>query len=388
MTRALLLRGCSIVSGETYLERGDLLVVGGRIRSFGSRLPASGARVVRAGGLLAAPGLIDTQLNGGFGVSFSSAAPEQVLDVSKRLLGLGVTAYLPTLISRPKAATLRGIRSLVAASRLEGGARILGIHLEGPFLSPRRNGAHPPRNLRRPSLGEFREYHRASKGLLRMMTLAPELPGALEVIRDGSRKGVIMSAGHSEASAAEIGRAVIQGGLRHVTHVFNAMAPLHHRQESILNAALVIDQLSCGLIYDRDHVAAGCAALLMRAKPAGKVVLVSDAVAAMGLPDGPLRTDGQDVVVRDGRVTVKSNGRLAGSATSLLEGVRRLVEDTGLPPHAALAMATRAPARLLGLEGKIGTLEPGARADVVLFRRGLHVEKVLVGGEWRHGNHH
>jgi N-acetylglucosamine-6-phosphate deacetylase len=220
------------------------------------------------------------------------------------------------------------------------------------------------------------------------MTLAPERKGALEVIREGTRRGVIMSAGHSEATAVEISTAVTRAGLRHVTHVFNAMSPLHHREETILNAALLIDGLSCGFIYDRDHISSGPATLLLRLKPPGQLVLVSDAVAALGLPDGELRRDGEVYVIKDGVVRVKSNGRLAGSASSILDGVRRLVEDTGIAPHRALALASHAPARLLGLEGRKGVLKPGADADVVLLDRSLMVRMTFVGGELLHGNHH
>ncbi|HLY09403.1 MAG TPA: amidohydrolase family protein, partial [Planctomycetota bacterium] len=155
-----------------------------------------------------------------------------------------------------------------------------------------------------------------------------------------------------------------------------------------LNAALLIDRLSCGFIYDRDHLSSGPATLLLKLKPPGQLVLVSDAVAALGLPDGDLRSEGELYVIKDGVVRVKSNGRLAGSASSILDGVRRLVEDTGLPPHRALALASHAPARLLGLEGRKGVLKPGADADVVLLDRSLMVRMTFVGGELLHGNHH
>jgi N-acetylglucosamine-6-phosphate deacetylase len=388
MTTSTLIRNCAVATGVDFLPKADLLLAGGKIRKVAPRIPAGSARIVDGTGLLASPGLIDTQLNGGFGFSFSHAAPAEVAEVGRKLLALGVTAYLPTLISLPRKTTVAGIEALVAAAKIPGGAQILGIHLEGPFLSPKRNGAHQVKNLRLPTLGEFREYHRTARGLLKMITLAPERKGALEVIREGSRRGVIMSAGHSEATAAEISDAVTKGGLRHVTHVFNAMSPLHHREETILNAALVIDKLSCGFIYDRDHISSGPATLLLRAKPVGQLVLVSDAVAAMGLPDGELRRDGEVYVIKNGVVRVKSNGRLAGSASSILDGVRRLVEDTGIPPHRALALASHAPARLMGLEGRKGVIKPGADADVILLDRSLMVRATFVGGELVHGNHH
>jgi N-acetylglucosamine-6-phosphate deacetylase len=383
MGGATLIQGATILGEGPHLDRGDILVDRGKIRRVGPRLSPRGARVIRSGGLLASPGLIDTQINGGFGHSFSETTPDQVLEVGKKLLSHGITGYLPTLISLPKAMTRRGIASLVSAARLKGGAEILGIHLEGPFLCPERRGAHRASHLRRPSLAEFRQYWKDAKGLLRMMTLAPELPGALGVIREGSRRGVIMAAGHSNATAWEVTNAVLKGGLRHVTHVFNGMAPLHHRNESILNAALLIDRLTCGFIYDRQHLSAGTAKLLFKLK-AGSLVLVSDAVFALGAPEGEIRHDGETYGVSRGRVTVKSTGRLAGSAFSLLDGVRCLIADTDLPPPRVLHLATSAPARLLGLERRKGALRAGADADLVLFDKQMRVRMTMLGGDVRY----
>jgi N-acetylglucosamine-6-phosphate deacetylase len=386
MPPATLLSGCTVLDAELYLPRGDILIEGGRIRKVASRISARGVRVVPARGLVAVPGLIDTQINGGFGVSFSEASPDQVADIARRLLSHGVTGFLPTLISLPKDVTLRAIGNVVRAAGSPGGARILGLHLEGPFLHPERRGAHKEEHLRRPSLAEFRRYLRAARGLLRMMTLAPELPGALAVIKEGSRRGVIMAAGHSMATAADVGRAVVEGGLRHVTHVFNAMRPLHHREETLLTAALLMDRLSCGMIYDRQHLSAGTALLLLKLKPVGSLVLVSDTTFALGAPDGEIRADGETYVVGGGRVIVKSTGRLAGSAFSILDGVRCLIEDTRVPPALAFYMASGAPARLLGLQRKLGTLRPGAWADVVLLGPGLRVVRTFVGGELLYEN--
>ena len=388
MSGSTLISGAMVLAEGKLLGRGDILVERGRIRKIAKKIPARGARVIDAEGLLASPGLIDTQINGGFGRSFSETTPEQVLEVGKKLLEHGVTSYLPTLISLPKAVTRKGIASLVAASKLKGGARILGIHLEGPFLCPERRGAHRTNHLRRPSVAEFRQYWKDAKGLLRMMTLAPELPGALDVIKEGSRRGVIMSAGHSNAEASDVSRAVLEGGLRHVTHVFNAMSGLHHRHETILNAALLIDRLSCGFIYDRQHLSAGAAILLLKLKRPGSLVLVSDAVFALGAPDGEIRHDGETYVVSKGMVTVKSTGRLAGSAFSILDGVRCLIADTEVPPPMAIHLASGSPAKLLGLEDRKGMLKPGADADIVLFDKGLRVRMTMVGGEVLYGNHH
>jgi N-acetylglucosamine-6-phosphate deacetylase len=383
---ATLITGARVLAEDGVLERGDILIEGRRIARIARRIAARGAGVVRAKGLLAAPGLIDIQINGGFGYSFSEAVPEQVALVARRLASHGVTAVVPTLISLPEDVTLGAIRRLVEAAAIGGGARILGIHLEGPFLSPERRGAHREENLRPPSLPEFRRYAAAARGLLRMMTLAPELPGALAVVREGARRGILMSAGHSTATAEQMWRAV-ERGVRHVTHVFNAMAPLHHREETLLNVALVEDRVSCGMIYDRHHLGAATARLLLRAKAAGTLVLVSDATAALEAPEGELIADGERYWIERGQVRVRSTGRLAGSAASLLDCVRSLVEDGIVPPERALPMAAAAPARLLGLRRK-GTLRPGADADVVLLDAGLRARMTFVEGELLHGDHH
>jgi N-acetylglucosamine-6-phosphate deacetylase len=385
MPEAVLITGCRILADGETLAKGDLLLAGGKIRKIARRIPAGGARVVSGKGLSAAPGLIDTQINGGFGYSYSGGSAERAFEVGRRLPEFGVTGYLPTLISLPREEMRRGIESLVAMAGRKGGARVLGIHLEGSFLSPQKRGAHREKNLRLPDVEEFRDCHRAAKGLLRKITLAPELPGALDVVREAAGKGVIASAGHTTASAAQF-RAAVEAGVRHVTHVFNAMAPLHHRDSSILNAALLEDRVSCGFIYDRIHISADAASLLLRSKPPGKAVLVSDAVAALGAPDGDLAADGELYAVRDGGVTVKATGAIAGSAASILQGVRNLVEDLGLPLEDAVAFASAAPARLLGLGKRKGVLRPGADADVILLDSRLRVRNTFVGGELLYGD--
>lgn len=386
MPKAVLISGAWIVGDDGALREGDLRLEGGRIAKAGAKLAADGAEVVKASGLIAAPGLIDTQLNGGYGYSFSGGSAEDAAGVCRRLVEFGVTGLLPTLISLPRKAIREGIRSLVEAAKQPGGAEILGIHLEGPWLAPERKGAHQEKNLRKATIAEFEEHLAEAKGLLRKITLAPERKGALEVIAEGAKRGVIFSAGHTEATAEEFGRAV-DAGVRHVTHLFNAMEPLHHREETLLNAALVDDRVSVGFIYDRIHVGARAAKLLLRAKPRGMAVLVSDAIAALGCPPGLLKADGAVYEVRGGRVTVKGSKTLAGSAHSILHGVRCLVKDLGVSAGEALLTASAAPARLLGLKNK-GTLREGADADVVLLDGDLEVRATYLRGERVHGNHH
>ena len=348
MPPSTLISGCSILADGEFLKRGDLLLEKGKIRKIAPRINARGSRVVPGKGLVAAPGLIDTQINGGFGISFTESSPEQVLEVGRKLLKYGVTGYVPTVISQPLEKMRTAAANLAAAVPLKGGARILGIHLEGPFLSPARRGAHRMENLRLPSVEEFRSLAKAAGGHLRKMTLAPELPGALDVIREGARRGVIMSAGHSSASADHLRRAVREG-VTHVTHIFNAMNPLHHREETLLGQALLSEGLSCGMIYDRYHLNAEAVRLLLRLKPREKLILVSDTTFALDAPDGEISADGERFIVKGGEIRVKTTGRLAGSAKSLLYGVRCLIDDLGMDVKDAVIHASGAPARLLGL---------------------------------------
>lgn len=371
-----------LISGGTVVGvgRADVLIEGRRIRKIAPKIPRGRAEVLSARGLLVGPGLIDTQINGGFGVTFSAATPEEIATVGRKLWAHGVTSFVPTLVSLPRETILSSIANIRAAMKTFRG--ILGVHLEGPYLSREKRGAHREDCVRAPSLDEFRAFRKAANGSLRMMTIAPELPGAFDVIREGAKNGVIMAAGHSMATAEQVGRAFLDAGLRHVTHVFNAMAPLHHRDETILNAALVLDGLSCGMIYDRHHLSLGTAMLLLKAKPPGSLILVSDATAALEAPDGTFEVDGTRYVVEKGTIRVEGTGRLGGSAASILHGLRNLVQDAEIPLELAFFMASGAPARLLGLTKK-GILAPGADADLALFDRDLNPRATFVEGELR-----
>ncbi len=372
----------TLITGGTLLTeggdvRGDVLLDGGRIRRIGSKLPRRGATIVSARGAVVAPGLIDLQINGAFGTTFSSASPDEIEAVARRLPSLGVTSFLPTLISLPLDALREAISRIGSAMERPGGARILGVHLEGPFLNPEKRGAHRKDYIRPPSLEEFRLLCGRS---VRMMTLAPEMAGAKELIQEGSKRGVVMAAGHSTADAETVRRAR-GAGLGHITHVFNAMASFHHRAETILNAALTEDELTCSMIYDRHHVSAGAAKILLRAKPRGTIALVSDATAALGVTDGLLDADGSRLIVQEGEVRIEEGGRLAGGAASLWDAVRNLREDARLPLGEAVALASSVPARVIGLGRRRGVLRAGADADLLILERDGRIRAAFVAGQ-------
>ena len=382
MSETLVVRGGEVLTPRGW-EKADLVVEGGKIRRLAKKAPK--AETVEADGARVLPGLIDLQVNGAFGKSFASATVEESVEVARRLAQVGTTSFLAALVSHPEKSLLASLGRIGEARSQE--ASILGAHLEGPFLNPDRAGAHLVKHLRKPSLVEFTRLATAGGGVVKMMTLAPEIEGALSIIAAGVKRDIVMSAGHTMATRAELDAAV-RGGLKVVTHLFNAMRPLHHRTEGVLDGALIDDRVWSCLIYDRQHVSRAAAEIAWRCKPREKLVLVSDATAAMASPDGEYELDGVKVEVKAGRVTVRGSGRLGGSSSTLLDGVRNLVDDLGVPLVRAWELASLNPARLLGLEAAKGAIAPEYDADLVVLDEGWKIRASVVGGRMLHGSAH
>jgi N-acetylglucosamine-6-phosphate deacetylase len=351
----------AVVDG--MLLRGDVEVADGRIAAVG----LNGA----GGSGTAIPGLVDLQVNGFGGVDFAAADAAGYRRAGEALLECGVTAFQPTLISAPEEEL---VAALGEVPRGPIGPRIVGAHLEGPFLSALRLGAHPVTARRDPDSSLLERLLAA--GPVTEMTLAPELEGALELIDELHARGVVVSCGHSDATAEQANRAFDRGAAT-VTHLFNAMRPLGHRDPGIAGAALARDDVVVQLILDGHHLAEETARVVWRAA-AGRIALVSDAVAAAGMGDGSFRLGSVDVEVRDG-VVRRSDGVLAGSSVTLLEGVRNL-HAAGASLAEAVDAATAVPARV-ARRPDLGSLAPGAAADVVVLDDALELRTVLVGGE-------
>lgn len=291
--------------------------------------------------------LVETHINGALGHTFAEATPEQIIQIRRHLEKKHrIGAFVASMVSLPSQAILKGIRAIREAMRVEAGAELVGIHLEGPYLNPDRRGAHRREYLRRPNVREFARWIRAADGALKMITIAPELPGALEVIREARRAGVIVSLGHSNATYEEARRA-IKAGAEHVTHLFNAMRGFHHREPGLIEAAL-LEPVYVEVIYDRVHISKTAMELVLRCKSRDRIVLASDASGALDAPDGEYSFDGVPTVVRCGRVVAKDGGRLAGSAAGLWQCYRNFREDFG----GGAEFVTRNPARLLGIPWK------------------------------------
>ena len=312
-------------------------------------------------------------MNGFAGVDFLGADADGYAVAGEALLETGVTSYLPTFITSPEDDLVEALHAVPAALR---GPRILGAHLEGPFLSPRRLGTHPSPARRDPDPALLARLLDA--GPVRLVTLAPELPGALELVDELVTRGITVSCGHSDATAAEASAAFDRGAST-VTHLFNAMRPFSHRDPGIVGAALIRADVIVQLIVDGVHLAPEAVLLAWAAAP-NRVALVTDAIAGAGLGDGSYALGTVTVEVRDG-VVRREDGVLAGSALTMVEAVRN-VHALGVPLDAALRAAGEVPARVLRLPD-VGRLDIGLPADIVVLDDGLEVERVLVGGETR-----
>jgi len=348
-------------------REGSLTVEGGRIAAIGP-----GARGRAAAWV--APGLIDLQVNGGYGIDLASA-PERVGELAGRLPATGVTGFLPTLVSAP-ADRFEDWAARIAAATAEPGARVLGLHLEGPFLSPDRPGAHDAAIIRAADADCF-ERMLALPGL-RLVTMAPERPDAIGRIARLVARGLVVSLGHTAADLDQM-RAGIDAGARLVTHVYNAMTGFNHRAPGALGAALVDPRVVLGLIADGVHAHPVAVELAARAAGAERIALVTDAMAAAGMGPGRAQLAGRAVEVDQVSARL-ADGTLAGSILALDQAVRNAAVWSQLGAEAALRMASEVPARALGLAAG-GVLEVGRPADLVLLDDELRVEATYVGGE-------
>jgi len=369
----------TLYTPDDVIADGAILIDGSRIVACGPAAevaaPASAAHI-DAQGASVAPGFIDLQLNGALGDDFTQD-PATIWRVAAQLPRWGCTAFLPTIITAPLA-TVTAAQTVLAAGPPPGwrGALPLGLHVEGPFLNPQKKGAHNPVHLRLPSLEHVAAWSPAQH--VRLVTLAPELDGALAVITALAARGVVVSAGHSVATYAQA-QAGFAAGAAYGTHIFNAMPTLAHREPGLPGALLTTPGQVVGLIPDGVHTHPAIVALVWRMKGAGGLTLVTDAMAALGMPPGKYMLGDQEVTVseRDARLP---SGTLAGSVLALDEALRSLLRIAGCSLQEALPTITSTPAAVLGLADR-GRLAPGAVADLVFLDDDLEVVRTLAAGE-------
>ena len=370
-------------SGTGLIDRPVLLIEDGRIAAISTRaageLPV-GARTIDFAGATLAPAFFDVHFHGARGHDVMEATPEALVAIGGFLAAHGTAGYLATTVTSGLAATLRaveGLARLVAKPPAEGRAHPVGIHLEGPFLSHLKRGVQPAGHLLAPDIAVFDRLYEAGAGHVRLMTLAPELEGAAELAAHATARGVRVSMGHSNATAAET-RAAIAAGAVSATHTFNAMRTLDHREPGILGTVLTDDRVYAELICDGIHVAPAMAVLWWRAKGPERALLVTDAMSAAGMPDGEYQLGGFAVQVEGGRAMAR--GVLAGSVLTLDRALTNFLEFTQAPLEQALRLVTANPAAMCGIVGSAGGLVAGGPASLVAVDADGRLSGSVVNG--------
>jgi N-acetylglucosamine-6-phosphate deacetylase len=346
-------------------------------------VPANTA-LVDFGDAILTPGFFDIHMHGGAGLDVMRASTTELPRLGEFLATHGVTGYFPTTVAAPLDATYASLGRLadaieaLPASNGDGiHARPLGIHLEGPFLSHKRRGVHPPEYLVTPTVEIFDRLWQAARGHVRMLTIAPEIPGAMEVIAEAARRNVCVSIGHSDAELP-VARQAVKAGAHHATHTFNAMRPLDHREPGIIGEVLSDDAISADLIADGIHVSPEVVKVFLQAKGYERAVLITDAISATGMPDGRYQLGPIEVDVKDGKCT--ANGSLAGSVLTMDRAVRNVTQFSNWNLREAVRAATLNPAQAVGLSANYGALIPGAVADFLVLTPSGDVVKTIVAG--------
>ncbi len=373
-----------VVTPDRVIRDGALLVEGSRISAVGTRTELEHApkidQQIDAGGGIIAPGFIDLQLNGANGrLLTAEPSAAAVLAMSEVLPRFGCSAVLPTAITAPVDRLDACARAVAAASEVQSdGARILGLHLEGPFINPERHGAHHAPFIISPSIEVLSRLWSASDESLRLLTLAPEMPGAIDVIDWARRQGITVAIGHSNATPDRINTAT-EHGASLATHLFNAMSQLGSREPGTVGGVLANDRLYASVIADGVHVSPLTLGIAVRAKGVDRIVLITDGMPPLGTPAEAFTLDGETIQVRNG-ACYRPDGVLAGSVLTMDRAVRIMHQAVGIPLPDAIRIASVNPARVLGIEHQKGSLEPGKDADVVIIDQDVNVALTMIEG--------
>jgi N-acetylglucosamine-6-phosphate deacetylase len=368
-----------LVSGKA------IIVEKGRIREIVNKEELSttaltGAEVIEGKDKFIVPGYIDIHIHGGGGSDVMDGEYEAINQIAIAHSHFGTTSFLPTTMTMSKDKIIRSLRSICeAVKKGTEGAEILGIHMEGPYINPEKKGAQKEEDIKKISIEEFLEFNQASGNLIRLVTIAPEMPGAISLIKYLYKQGIIASVGHTNATYVQT-QAGIQAGLSHVTHTFNAMRELHHREPGVVGAALTSPELMVEVIADGIHIHPVVLKILTKIKEGEKVVLITDAMRAAGLKEGTYDLGGQEVIVTKGQARLKDE-TLAGSVLTMDKAVKNMVNKIGIQLPKAIQMASFNPARSIGIDDKKGSLEPGKDADIVILNKNLETELTIVAGK-------
>jgi N-acetylglucosamine-6-phosphate deacetylase len=378
MASRLLIRG-GVLALQGRPQRGDVLCEGSRIVAIGRDIAAAEAEVLDATGLTLGPGFVDIHVHGGGGFSFFTKEVAQVRSYARWAPRNGVTSFLVSTLGRDDQETEVLLARLAPAIGEPGGAEALGFHLEGPFINPKRKGAFNEGMLRTPIQEEFGRYQQAAGGLIRQVTIAPELPWALDVIASVRHTGAVPAMGHTDATV-EQARLGFETGVGHVTHLFNAMRPIHQREGGPIVAALMEDAVTCELICDGAHVAPELLQLAYRSLGPNRTVVVTDNLAIAGTHQDTGTFGGHEISTASG-VAIRDDGVITGSVATMDQHFRNAVAFLNIEPATAFRLCSTNPARVAGANRRKGSLDRGMDADIVLLDGDLAVAATVCRGE-------
>lgn len=373
----MLIKNCKIIF-QDKIEYGNVLIKDGKIEKITSET-LDDNEIIDAEGLYLSPGFIDVHIHGAGGCDTMDGTAESLNIISKTIASFGTTSFLPTTMT----CALEDIKKAVAAAARcmeEGteGANIVGVHLEGPFISPSMIGAQNPKYIEKPSINTFKYMIGENLPIIKSITLAPEVEGAKELIEYLKNKGIVVSIGHSKATYKETVES-IKCGVCHSTHLYNAMTPLHHREPGIVGAIFDTD-ITTETISDGIHISYPSLRIAYKQKGFNKVLLVTDAMMACGMPEGKYALGGQDVFVKDGAARLEG-GSLAGSVLTLDKAIRNVYKNSNYALYDIIKMATYNGAKHCKVEDRKGLIKEGYDADLVLFDDDINIKKVIIGGK-------
>nr|WP_240903670.1 N-acetylglucosamine-6-phosphate deacetylase [Chengkuizengella sediminis] len=377
----------NIVSITGVIERGAVFIHEGKIEQVVENhdvdsflVDKPNVKRVNAEGAWLLPGFIDVHVHGGNGFDFMDASLESLQGISEFHAQYGTTTMLATTVTSSKENIEKVLQS-VESSQEKGlpFAQIIGVHLEGPFINPNKLGAQNPNYVVPPQIDWLKEWIDKFPGVIKILTLAPEREKAVEMIQYGVEQGIVMACGHSDAVHEEMETAY-EAGLTHSVHMFNAMSGIHHREPGVVGSILMNEGVSTEIIADGEHVHPICIDLLSKLKNKDNLLLITDAMSAAGLGDGIYNLGGLNVVVKDNVARLKEGGNLAGSSLTMIEAFKYMVNKVGLTVPEVSKLASYNPAKRLGMEDQIGSIDEGLQADLLLVSKDLHIEKVWKKG--------
>lgn len=372
----MIIKNAKIFREGGEFQKGDITIDG---EFFAENSDKNGGEVLDAEGLIAIPGLVDIHLHGCVGHDFSDADEEGLKKMLRFEASHGITTVCPTTLTLPEE-QLSGVCKRISAISDKKGSAVAGIHLEGPFLSYNKRGAQNPDYLLAPEVDMIDRLQKDANGLVKLIAIAPELDGALDVISKLSSRGVRVSLAHTEAGY-DLAMKGFNSGARQATHLFNGMLPFHHREPGLIGAARDFELCTPELICDGEHIHPSVVRATFSMFGDDRIIMISDSMMATGMADGIWDLGGLEVEVKGNRASLTSNGSIAGSVTNLFGCLKTAVRDMGIPLESAVKCCTVNPAKAIGVFDKLGSITPGKFADLVLLGDDLEIEKVILRGK-------